>query len=278
MEKNFPFVSIIIPVLNEENFIADCLNAISQVDYHRDSYEIIVVDNGSNDKTTSIVNNFPVTLLKEEKSGCAAARNLGIKHSRGDIIISTDADCIVSKSWLRELVAVFQKKEAEGVAGEVVAYPPKTPAEIYAAKVRHISPQKYLSRPLLPFAAFANLAFRREVFEKIGYLDEDIPLGESTDFCTRFFRQAYFKFEYAPKAVVFHRHRTTIKSFFRQQIKYGRDHSQLYIKYKNDIPWNWQKSMTAYKELLISGWTLSKNSIKIFDRRKNNNDINYHFF
>ena len=210
--------------------------------------------------------------------GCAAARNLGITHSKGDIVISTDADCIVTKGWLSEIVKIFRNKDVGGVAGEVVAYPPKTPAERYAAKVRHVSPQIYLKRPLLPFAAFANLAFRKDVFKKIGLLDEDIPLGESTDFCTRFFRDSGYKFEYAPRAIVFHRHRDTAWAFFKQQFKYGKGHSQLYIKYREEIPWNWRKSLSAYRGIFYSALHLSKVIIGNITSNEYREDINFKLY
>jgi glycosyltransferase involved in cell wall biosynthesis len=273
-----PFVSVIVPVLNEERIIQSCLTALLNVDYPVECWEILVVDNRSTDRTPDIIKNFPVQYLKEERRGCAAARNRAIRVSRGEIIVSTDADCIITRGWLREIVQAFNEEGVGAVAGEVVAYPPCTPAEQYAARVRHTSPQKYLSRPLLPFAAFANLAFRREVFGQIVLLDETIPIGESTDFCTRFLRGTGLKLKYAPKAVVFHRHRKTAWGFFKQQWKYGRGHAQPYIKYRQEIPWKWQKSVSAYRDLARAVWMLTKSVLHIRHWSKDKEDLYFHYF
>jgi GT2 family glycosyltransferase len=262
VRKLTPFVSVVIPVLNGERTIKECLISLLKADYPSERREILVVDNGSTDRTAEIVKNFPVRYLREERRGCSAARNTGIRASQGEIIASTDADCIVSQGWLRELVRAFEEEGVGGVAGEVYAYPPKTPAERYAARVRSLSPQKYLSRPLLPFAAFPNLAFRREVFDRIGLLDETVTLGESTDFCTRFLRGTGLKLKYVPNAVVFHRHRRTAWEFFKQQWTRGRGHAQLYIKYRREIPWGWRQSVLAHRDVARAAGALVRSGLR----------------
>ena len=258
MEMRTPFVSVIIPVLNGERTIRECLVSLLEMDYPAELREILVVDNGSSDRTADIVNTYPVRYLVERRRGAPSARNKGIEASKGGILAFTDADCIVSRGWLRSLVQAFGEPDVGGVAGEIVAYPPRTPAERYAARIRHLSPQQYLSRPLLPFAVFANLSFRRDVFDRIGLLDNALRQGESTDFCTRFFREAGMKLRYAPKAVVFHRHRVTAREFFRQQWRYGRGHALLYIKYREEIPWGRQQRVAAYGDLGQAAWAMVK--------------------
>jgi glycosyltransferase involved in cell wall biosynthesis len=257
-----PSVSVVVPVLNGEETIKDCLVSLLRTDYPEERREILVVDNGSTDRTAEIVKSLPVRYLREERRGCSAARNTGIKASRGEIVVSTDADCVVSRGWLREIVKAFDEEGVGAVAGEVVAYPPKTPAERYAARVRSLSPQKYLTRPLLPFAAFPNLAFRRDVFDRIGLLDESVTLGESTDFCTRFLRGTGLRIEYAPNAVVFHRHRKTAWEFFKQQWTRGRGHAQLYIKYRREIPWGWRQSLLAYWDVARAAGALVMSALQ----------------
>src|ERR671916_681647 len=113
-----PFVSIVVPVLNGERTLRGCLTSLLRVDYPPDRREILVVDNGSTDRTAEIIQSFPVQYLREEQRGCSAARNRGIQASRGELIASTDADCVVSSGWLRELVQAFDEEEGVGgVAG-----------------------------------------------------------------------------------------------------------------------------------------------------------------
>lgn len=274
----FPFLSVVIPVLNGERTLRACLKSVVAADYPPDRREILVVDNGSTDGTRAIIKEFPVRYLYEPQRGCPQARNLGIREAKGQIIVSTDADCVVSQKWLLEMVKGFERDEVGGVAGEVVAYLPRTPAERYAARVRHLSPQKYITRPILPFAAFANLAFRREVFDRVGFLDEDIPLGESTDFCTRFLRETGQRLQYAPKALVFHQHRKTVREFFWQQWKYGRGHAQLHIKYRKDVPWGRRQRFLAYIDVAKSLGLLFKSQWYFLFRRGKEEDVCFCYF
>ena len=93
--------SIIIPAYNEANFIADCLDSILAVDYPREKIEIIVIDNGSTDRTRDIVKSCNVKLLRDDNLTVSGLRNLGVEHASGDILAFVDADCIVTVSWLK---------------------------------------------------------------------------------------------------------------------------------------------------------------------------------
>ena len=118
-------ISVIIPARNEENNIGICLDAIQQQDYPQNNKEIIVADDHSSDQTASIViakgaklvtmNNLPEGTVAFKKMALAAA----IQASEGDTIITTDADCIASPSWLRTIVAVKQSNNAVLVAAPV---------------------------------------------------------------------------------------------------------------------------------------------------------------
>jgi glycosyltransferase involved in cell wall biosynthesis len=248
-----PFVSVVVPVLNGALSIGDCLTSLLRADYPEERREIIVVDNGSTDRTAAVIRRHPVAYLLEPRRGPAIARNRGIAASRGAILAFTDADCLATTGWLREIVRGFDDERVGGVAGEILPFPPSTPAEHYAARLRHLSPERYLRRPIFPFAVTANLAFRRTVFDRIGGFDPASPRGgESTDFCTRFFRQTGMRLHFAAKAAVFHRHRRTAWELFCQQWGYGRGHAYLYIKYRADIPWGWRQSLTAYADVARS--------------------------
>ncbi len=254
MVTDLPFVSVVIPVLNGEGVIGSCLDALMRVQYPPDRRELIVVDNGSTDRTAEVVSRYPVRALEEPRRGPSHARNRGIEAARGEIVAFTDADCVPTKNWLRELVGGFEEPDVGGVAGEILPYPPETAAERYAARIRHLSPERYMRRERFPFAVTANLAFRREVFQRVGLLDVNSPRGgESTDFCTRFFRGTGQRLPIAPRAIVLHRHRRTAWEFFKQQWGYGRGHAYLYIKYRDEMPWGWAHTRKVYGDLARSG-------------------------
>ena len=274
-----PLVSVIIPVRNGGDSIRSCLTSLAGVDYPADRREIVVVDNGSTDKTAEIVRGFPVSYVTAfERRGAPAARNAGIRAAQGEILAFTDADCAVTRGWLRAMVQAFDAPEVGAVAGEILPYPPKTAAERYASRIRHLSPQKYLARPRLPFAVFANLAFRRTVFDRIGLLDEHLIQGDSTDFCTRFVRGTGLKLAYVPQAIVFHRHRATTWDFLAQQWNYGRGHALLYIKYRDEIPWGWRQTLQAYRDLGRAAGALAASGFRPGRDTRRREEISFRYF
>lgn len=268
-----------VPVLNGERTLEESLATLLRVDYPPDRREVIVVDNGSTDHTAEIVRPAPVRYLFEPRRGTAKARNLGIEASRGEIVVFTDADCLVTRGWLRALVAGFDADQVGAVAGEIVPFPPRTAAERYAARTRHLSPQRYLRRPQLPFAVTANLAFRREVFGQVGLLDPDAPRGgECTDFCTRFLRQTGQRIELAPRAVVFHRHRSTAWELFRQQWNYGRGNAFLYGKYAAELPWTWRHRRQVWGDLARTAAALGATGLRRAAGRASPRDLEFQYF
>lgn len=277
--SSHPLISVIIPVRNGADSIRSCLASLLATSYPEDRREIIVVDNGSTDGTADLVRGFPVRYVTAlERRGAPAARNVGIRAAQGEILAFTDADCVVTSGWLQAVARGFERPEVGAVAGEILPYPPSTPAERHASRVRHLSPQRYLARPRLPFAVFANLAFRREVFDRIGLLDEHLFQGDSTDFCTRFVRGTGLKLEYAPTAVVFHRHRATTWDFLTQQWNYGRGHALLYIKYREEIPWGWRQSVQAYRDLARAGAALVASGLRSSDGRSRREEVAFRYF
>lgn len=124
---NYPFVSIVIPARNEENNIIMCLESILNSDYPKDKYEIIVVNDRSEDKTKELVENYlrnksSIKLINiasdDEKliPGKPGALDKGIKAANGKYILMTDADCEVNKKWILSIVKTFVEKKSDQVA------------------------------------------------------------------------------------------------------------------------------------------------------------------
>lgn len=116
MPSSQPKVSFIIPAFNAEKSIAQCLEAIfGQV--NTVTYEVIVVDNGSSDRTFEIVKNLPVRVFFEGNRGAASARNRGLQEARGQLIAFLDADVIIARDWLYEAMKVFEQQWIDVVQG-----------------------------------------------------------------------------------------------------------------------------------------------------------------
>lgn len=246
-----PFVSVIVTVRNGEDEIGGCLASLLRTDYPADRREILVADFGSTDRTAEMVRGFPVRYLPSSGPGVCHARNRGIEASRGELLAFTDPDCIVSSRWLRDLVGPFQREEVGAVGGGILPYPGSTAAERFAARRRSHSQERPLSHPRRPFVLTPNVAFRREVFERIGRFDTAFPGGgwEDADLCWRLTRETGLELAYAPNAAVFHRYRTTAAAFFVQHLRYGYGLGLLRRKYRDELSLTLSDRRRSLREL-----------------------------
>lgn len=250
-----PLVSVIVPVLNGEATLRRCLVSLLQNDYPKERREILVVDNGSVDGTRAIARAFPVRYLFEPRKGVSYARNKGIRESTGNILAFFDADCIATKSWLRELALGFEDDDVGVVVGEVVAFPPRTVAESYMAARKPLIQAFNMTRAQLSSFGAGNMAVRRQVFATLGGFDLRFSgaAGEDIDFALRLARKPHFKVQYRPRAMAFHRHRITVRALFEQAQRNGRAQAILHRKYPREIPWSWRHEMKACQDLVTTG-------------------------
>jgi cellulose synthase/poly-beta-1,6-N-acetylglucosamine synthase-like glycosyltransferase len=228
-----PYVSIIVPVRNGEKNIENCIKSINCLDYPKERFELIIIDNGSTDKTVKIIENFQfednMKLYFEERKGVYKARNLGVRNAKGEIIIFTDADCIVDSNWVKNIVEYFSDKSVGGVAGEIFPKKGNSIVERYALSIGMWSQKSMFNTDRLPFAQAGNVAYRRDVFSKIGYF-ADILSGGDADYSWRMLLETNYKLVYAGNAVVIHDHKIDLKGLFKQTFRYGS--SNVFLKQK----------------------------------------------
>ena len=113
--------SIIIPVFNAENTIELCISSLLDQNYNKSLYEILVINDGSNDETEKILNEYEakgqIKFINQINQGPAIARNNGAKQSSNEILIFTDSDCELDVNWLSEMLKPFENQEIVGVQG-----------------------------------------------------------------------------------------------------------------------------------------------------------------
>jgi len=218
-----PTVSIIVPVYNGAETISACLESLLNQNYPAEAYEIIVVENGSTDRTTQIVQKYPVRLCHSDRRGPSPARNLGLAKSEAEIIAFTDADCIADPNWLLELVKPYTEAEVGGVGGSILAYTHATQNVIerfsdeYAPLVNFVSGDD----EFLPHLYTANASFRRCHLNEIGGFNINLVTAEDVDLAWRLQLLTGTKVCYAPRAIIYHHHRATMAGLIRQYRQYG---------------------------------------------------------
>lgn len=206
MEK----VSLYIPCYNAENSIEECLDSVINQSYAID--EIIIIDDGSTDKTIKIANTYPVRIIcHKENRGLAACRNTALKEAKNDFVASLDADCLASPQWLRLLMQCFISDDIAGVGGMLIERYNLTAADKWRST--HM-PQhwgaEFIENP--PFLYGSNNVFRKEAIEKVGFYSEKCRNNyEDVEISTRLYNCG-FKFIYNPKASAEHLKIDTISS------------------------------------------------------------------
>jgi cellulose synthase/poly-beta-1,6-N-acetylglucosamine synthase-like glycosyltransferase len=234
-----PKVSIVISVRNEEKYIADLLDSIASLDYPKEKLETIIVDGGSTDKTIDIISRYPFVKLFNFHCNYSEGKNFGVKEATGEIIAFLDGDCIADEDWLRNIVKHFQKNpEIVGLGGPYIFSNQK---ELFAKYRAHFFysvwfPKKteLIVRP----GTFGggNSAYKKEIFEKIGYFNPllgrgaAINSGEDVDFNLKILNSGR-KLLYAKDVRVFHKYGTNFKKGCKQAFKDGRDSSLYSAKF-----------------------------------------------
>ncbi len=223
-----PRASIIIPTYNRPDRLTACLDALANLDYPENRFEVLVVDDGSQALSSvencvrAVGSRMSTHLLQQQHAGPAAARNLGANASRSELLAFTDDDCRPDAGWLRALVGALAKSRGAVVGGRTInALVDNTYSAASQALVSYMYDDSF--RKGQPFVASNNFALSKGTFEEIGGFDERFPLagGEDRDFCDRCLA-AGAPIEYVPEATIRHYHHLTMRKFFRQHYSYGR--------------------------------------------------------
>ncbi len=248
---SMPFVSIIIPAYNAKRTIGRLLSSLAALDYPRDRYEVVVVDNGSTDGTRAVIEAAGVRCLKERSvQSSYAARNRGVEAARGELVAFVDADCEVPPDWLSRTTPAFADPSIGCVACEIVGPPPVTPLEAYLAQHHVLSPRQTLRHPFLPYAQTACVIYRRSVFERIGRFEPWVSSADA-DFDWRMQQKTALRIHFEASVTVWHYHRSTAWKYFKQRFKWAYGSVVLYRKYRGDMPYDWRKSRWECKQLLV---------------------------
>jgi cellulose synthase/poly-beta-1,6-N-acetylglucosamine synthase-like glycosyltransferase len=218
-QLSWPSVSVVVCSYNGEKTIRECLYNLEKLDYP--NYEVIVVNDGSNDNTASIAESYNCRLITIDNSGLSKARNVGLDAAKGEFIAYLDDDAYPDPHWLHHISMAFSKTSHVGIGGpnisppgdglfaESVAYAPGNPTHVLLTdqEAEHIPG--------------CNMAFRRAALEEVGGFDPQFHIaGDDVDICWQLHKHGG-TLGFSPGAIVWHHRRNSLRAYLRQQFNYG---------------------------------------------------------
>ncbi|MBI3321338.1 MAG: glycosyltransferase family 2 protein [Candidatus Omnitrophica bacterium] len=256
-----PHVTVVVCTYNRCESLQDTLRALqAQVSDGDLSLEILVVDNNSSDRTKVVVealapeSRWPIRYSFEPIQGLTYARNRGIQEARGEWIAFTDDDVIPEPNWIAALRQGTQTFQADGIGGRILPLWMQEPPAWLLRQPDLLGVLTLLDRGPVPIVATlkdayfifgANMAFRHNLFEKLGLFRTDLGVvgktamrGEDTEFVVRAV-QAGKRVVYAPEVVVCHKvsaERMRLAYFRRVKFHTGRSESLMWSEPVDRMP------------------------------------------
>lgn len=220
-------ISVVIPAHNSEKTIEKAVEGCLSQAYDKDNLEIVVVDDGSTDKTGEVAKQYPVKYIYQENAGPAAARNTGWKNARGEVVCFTDSDCVPEKDWVSRIVQGFSSMDISGVGG---SYSIANPESLLARCVHQEIVERHRKMSgEVDFLGSFNVSYRKKVLEEVGGFNEEFKKasGEDNDLAYRIRKKGY-KLIFDKEIKVAHYHQTNFFKYLKEQFQHGFWRMKLY--------------------------------------------------
>lgn len=230
-------ISVVIPAYNEEKYLPHCIKSLKNQTFH--DFEIVVVDNNSTDKTAEVAVKLGARVVHEAKKGVGAARKKGFAQAKGEIIVSTDADCTFPKNWLEKIDIAFTKHK-----NIIALYGISALDDDGKVKqlLSHVGTRTFFQiNDWLKKKQFTgcNLAVKKTAYDKTSGFDANIRICEDADLCKKL--MAIGKVLFIPHLLVY----TSARRFKDTSIKtlYG------YMKLYYNVWWNPKKDADTMADM-----------------------------
>lgn len=229
--SNEPFVSIIVPTYNRGGVLRECIDSLFNQTYPSNKYEVIVINDGSTDGTESFLKEYSIKkqslkYYSQQNLGAAAARNLGIEKSIGEILCFIDDDCIADKDWIKSMIGPYSDKNVGGVGGRIITQNTGSFLGRYTEDSCFFNQERLVGI----FIVGANSSYRKDVLSAIDGYDMLFRHSEDVDIGIRNMILGY-RLEYNPDSVVLHQARLSLKGIMKQVYGYGKGYACLHKKY-----------------------------------------------
>lgn len=198
---------------NEERYLSRCLESLARQDYPKERFEIVVVDNGSTDRSMEIAKTFPCRIVSCANVTVSKVRNCGAENAAGEIFAYIDADCQAATNWLTEGVAAITAEQCViGYECLIDANEPWIPKSWFCLTAP--------GRGKVASLNGANMFIPREAFQRVGGFNESLTTGEDAEICARLAAIVPIISDDRLKVVHFGVPRT-VKQFFEREIWHG---------------------------------------------------------
>lgn len=228
MSSDNPTFSIIIPTYERPAQLEKCLESVTHLDYLKDSFEVIVVDDGSINPPVKIIGTYKdrlnITLFTQINAGPAGARNTGAKKANGKYLAFTDDDCEPDPDWLNAFEKEFNRDPDIFLGGHTINSLPDNPYSTSSQElINYLYSYYNKDRSNATFFTSNNIAVRADLFKKIGGFDVTTirDTAEDREICDRWVYKGN-KMTYTTDAIVYHSHAMSFKQFWSQHFNYGR--------------------------------------------------------
>jgi succinoglycan biosynthesis protein ExoA len=269
-DNELPFVSVVLPVRNEEAHIGEVLAQLQKQDYPANRFEVLIAVGPSTDRTVQAIEELRQTAtisvrqFENPRGLSSAGRNVGVLKARGDYVIFVDGHCrLPSEALLRDAVTLFEETGADCLCRpqpltmEGNSLFQDMVAHTRASTLGHGRDSTIYGTssegPVNPSSAGA--IYRRSVFDRIGYYDESFDACEDVEFNYRVFK-AGLKSYISPRLTIFYRPRGDAGSLWRQMVRYGRGRFRLIEKHPDAFSGS-QLIPAAFLVWLVSGALVS---------------------
>ncbi len=225
----WPRISVVVCCYNGEGTLRDCFDALRRLQYP--NFEVIVVDDGSTDRTAAITREYGFRLICTENRGLSAARNSGMEAATGEIVAYTDSDCCPDPHWLTYLAAAFLNSKHAGVGGPNLAPPGDGPIAECVANAPGGPVHVLLCDEVAEHIPGCNMTFRKSCLKAIGGFDPQFrAAGDDVDVCWRL-QERGWSLGFSPAAMVWHHRRNSVRAYWKQQKGYGKAEALLERKW-----------------------------------------------
>ena len=229
--ENPPFVSVVMPVRNEADFIERSLQAVLTQTYPHDLMEIVVADGLSTDETRLLIGNLklttdiPIKIVDNPKGIAPTGLNAAIARTKGEIIVRVDGHCEIASDYVSNCVRHLQKGEAEAVGGPIETVGETSTAQAIAVAMSSNfgvggSAFRCVDNREMLVDTVAFPGYKREIFDRIGAFNEELVRNQDDEFSYRL-RKSGGRILLAPDIRARYYSRSNFKSLWRQYYQYG---------------------------------------------------------